>query len=622
MRIPSNAQKQAIMHLSGPAVVTAGPGSGKTFVIVSRILYLIQNYHIPPDNILVITYTKAAAMEMKERYEKANTASSAGVHFGTFHSICYNILRRSGVSGAGSLIKESDKRKLLQIILANHGLSSKSSYDAVSNLINHISRVKNLTSDKSGRIPENGSLAIFTEPELQMLQKDYDRYLREQGLVDFEDMINETFRLLSGNPGILTGYRRLFRYILADEFQDINPPQYELLKLLAGTDNNLFVVGDDDQAIYGFRGAAPGIMRGFLTDFPMAKQIMLTENYRCGAEIVKLSADMISRNKERFPKEFISMKKEGNAAFFCFDTRKEEERKLVDMLLSTDKRQLFDTAVIVRTNAEAVQYAGLLREYGIPVKGQYVREDDIYHGFIMEDVSAFLAYLYEGGKRRDFIRFMNKPDRFLTREALPGEKVERAQMESYYRQNPAMRREIDTIFRQLSIAERLQPLLAVSFFRKTWGYDRYLRQRAKDYREFQRFVNLADNVQACFKEFKPRAGIRDFIKQKADKAGNPMPSTELQEGVNILTMHGSKGLEFERVFLPDVNEGIIPGKNVITESAIEEERRLLYVAMTRAKEELNIYCTKERGRKPSRYLEGLVQCQSHVSCQVNNPAAG
>ena len=185
-----------------------------------------------------------------------------------------------------------------------------------------------------------------------------------------------------------------------------------------------------------------------------------------------------------------------------------------------------------------------------------------------------------------------------------------------------MRREIDTIFRQLSIAERLQPLLAVSFFRKTWGYDRYLRQRAKDYREFQRFVNLADNVQACFKELKPRAGIRDFIKQKADKAGNSMPSTKLQEGVNILTMHGSKGLEFGRVFLPDVNEGIIPGKNVITESAIEEERRLLYVAMTRANEELNIYCTKERGRKPSRYLEGLVQCQSHVSCQVNNPAAG
>ena len=341
---------------------------------------------------------------------------------------------------------------------------------------------------------------------------------------------------------------------------------------------------------------------------------MLTENYRCGAEIVKLSAGMISRNKERFPKEFIAVKRKGKADFFCFDTRKEEERKLRDMLLSLDKGQLFDTAVIVRTNAEAVQYAGLLKEYGIPVKGQYVRADDIYHGFIMEDVSAFLSYLYEGAKRSDFLRFMNKPGRFLTREALPSERVEKAQMESYYRQNPAMRGEIDTIFRQLSIAERLQPHLAVSFFRKTWGYDRYLRQKAKDYREFQSFVNLADKVQACFKELKPGAGIRDFIKKKADKTGDSMPSTELQEGVNILTMHGSKGLEFERVFLPDVNEGIIPGKNVITESAIEEERRLLYVAMTRAKEELHIYCTKERGRKPSRYLEGLVQCSNKVSC--------
>ncbi|MDE6892062.1 MAG: UvrD-helicase domain-containing protein, partial [Lachnospiraceae bacterium] len=252
MKVPNSAQKKAIMHLSGPAVVTAGPGSGKTHVIVSRILYLIEN-HIPPDNILVITYTKAAAAEMKERYEKSRQSSDVprGVHFGTFHSICYNILRQSGAACASSLIKESDKRKLLQIILANHGLFEKAGYDGVTGLENLISRMKNLELEHLKNTAESGCFALFTDDECALLKRDYDRHLREQGLIDFEDMIGECIRLLSGSPGLLNKYRRLFWYILADEFQDINPPQYKLLKLLAAPSDNLFVVGDDDQSIYG-----------------------------------------------------------------------------------------------------------------------------------------------------------------------------------------------------------------------------------------------------------------------------------------------------------------------------------------------------------------------------------
>lgn len=608
MKVPNSAQKKAIMHLSGPAVVTAGPGSGKTHVIVSRILYLIEN-HIPPDNILVITYTKAAAAEMKERYEKSRQSSDVprGVHFGTFHSICYNILRQSGAACASSLIKESDKRKLLQIILANHGLFEKAGYDGVTGLENLISRMKNLELEHLKNTAESGCFALFTDDECALLKRDYDRHLREQGLIDFEDMIGECIRLLSGSPGLLNKYRRLFRYILADEFQDINPPQYKFLKLLAAPSDNLFVVGDDDQSIYGFRGAAPGIMSGFLKDFPKAERIMLTENYRCRAEIVKLSGSVIARNKERFPKEFVPVKEGGKVLFFCFDSRREEEIKLTGELARLSREQLCKTAVILRTNAEICQYAGLLKRAGISVKGQYIREEDIYHGFIMEDMSAFLSYLYEGERRGDFIRFMNKPNRFLTREALPGERVSRSLMEAYYRNNPAMEAEIAAIFGQLSIASQLRPSLAAAFFRKTWGYDRYLRQKAKDFGEFQRFMDLADRVQDCFRELKPGNGVRDFVKQKADRAGNAAPLTGARDGVSILTMHGCKGLEFERVFLPDVNEGVIPGKNVLTESALEEERRLLYVAMTRAKEELHIYCTRERGRKPSRYLEGLVR---------------
>ncbi|MCM1135624.1 MAG: ATP-dependent helicase [Clostridium sp.] len=679
MRELSNAQKEAMMHLLGPAMVTAGPGSGKTFVIVNRILYLISRHHIRPDNILVITYTKAAANEMKERYKKAcqkayqkarqlneellspphapafEGQSPGSVHFGTFHSVCYHILQQSGRIRPDSLIKENDRRKLLEILLGNRGLSAKCDYDTITNLLNVISRMKNFSGGNMmvGResiLPENlEKLALeFSTNELQALKSDYDNYLREQRLIDFDDMIGECLRLLTDNPVVLEKYRQQFQYILADEFQDINSPQYEVLKLLAAPRNNLFVVGDDDQAIYGFRGATPGIMRRFLEDYQGARQVMMTENYRCGAAIVTLSEKVISRNKERFQKKFRPVNAGGCVSAVRFDTRREEEMALIKELAALNESELLNTAVILRTNREAAQYAGLLKEAKIPVKSWRAGRETIFHSFIMKDVTAFLCYLYEGNKRSDFLYFMNKPNRFLSRGALPFEKVSQEQMERYYAKNPQMRLEIAALFRQLEIAAGLSPYLAVSFFRKTWGYDGYLRQRAADYGEYQRLLRQADKVQECFKELRNCRGIREFVENLAERQGSPLTEKqgnllaekqdsplaekqsnlltgkqgssltdkkgsllmEKQEGVSILTMHGSKGLEFERVFLPDVNEGIIPGKNINTEAALEEERRLLYVAMTRAKEKLYLYCTKERGRKPSRYLEGLADWKS------------
>lgn len=619
MREPSKAQREAIIHLSGPAVITAGPGSGKTFVIVNRILYLIQHHHIRPDNILVITYTKAAASEMKERCEKAFLSdrklleelsrqgiSCHNIHFGTFHSVCYHILRQSGVVRGDCLIKENDKRKLLRMILGNHGLSSQCDYDTISNLENAISYRKNLGKMPAGKeLSSKDGPAKFCAEKLRVLQEDYDNYLREQGRIDFDDMIGECLKFLTGNREALGRYRQLFRYILADEFQDMNPPQYEVLKLLASPSNNLFVVGDDDQAIYGFRGATPGIMKNFPADFPNSRQLMLTENYRCKTAIVKLSEKVISRNKERFAKKFYPMKSGGHVSEVCFDTRRQQEQELVCKLSALSKEELLNTAVILRTNRETGWYAGLLKDAHIPIKENRVADRAFYHGFIMEDVIAFLSYLYEGNRRGDFIRFMNCPDRFFTRSALPSERVDKEEMKRYYRQNPEMCREIDVFFRQLEIASGLSPHLAVGFFRKACQYDSYLRKKAKDYGEYQYWAAQADKVQDCFWQMRKGKNVREFVESLAEKEGKSEPLMEKRDGVSLLTMHGSKGLEFDRVFLPDLNEGVIPGKNISSGEALEEERRLLYVAMTRAKEELYLYCTKERGRKPSRYLEGL-----------------
>ncbi len=642
LKTPSNTQRQAIEHLSGPAQVIAGPGSGKTYTIIQRILYLIKHHHIPPENILVITYTKAAANEMKERYEEAcglniahagkdsivagsdvtsadkttdriymGNAASGSVVFGTFHGVCYHILRRSGSFRCTSLIKETDKRKLLEVLARGRNLSGQCDYDKITRLQNSISRMKNL-----GNAAEDIS-EEFSYEDLIYIKEEYDKYLRDQNLLDFDDMITECLKLLTANPAFRRRYQQTFSYILVDEFQDINFPQYQILKFLAAPTNNLLVVGDDDQSIYGFRGASPGIMKRFMTDFPKGRQIFLTDNYRSGSQIVVLAGKMIAQNKQRYQKEFYPVRTGGKVSALCFDTRKQEEMRLISELSSPEPscgivsktEQLEGTAIILRTNLEVVQYRELLRESGIPVKGKGIRDCDLFHGFVMDDISAFLSYLFEGNKRCDFIKFMNKPNRFISRSALVCEKVGLEQLERYYAQNTEMRSQLRLFFGQLKIAEGLSPHLAISLFRKTLGYEAYIRQKAGDYRTYKRWAAQTGQIQEYFKEYKVdgRAGsVKNFITRLAEKAGEGTARTVDESGVSVLTMHGSKGLEFERVFLPDVNDGIIPGKECQTVEALEEERRLLYVAMTRAKDELFLYYTKERGRKLSRFLTGLI----------------
>ena len=296
----------------------------------------------------------------------------------------------------------------------------------------------------------------------------------------------------------------------------------------------------------------------------------------------------------------------GKITALCFDTHREEERSLIAEISALKPEQLPDTSVILRTNREVVQFGELLKSAGIAVKGKRISDADLFHGFVMEDVIAFLSYLYEGNKRGDFIRFMNKPNRFLTRSAILSETVKIEHIEQYYRNNASMLSDIRAFWGQLQIAASLKPYLSVSLFRKTLGYDRYLREKAQDDREYQRLMKQADIIQHCFKDFSPGNSVREFAERKADQAGEASALMIEEKGVSVLTMHGAKGLEFDRVFLPDVNEGIIPGKNSITPEALEEERRLLYVAITRAKNELIIYYTKERGRKRSRFLEGII----------------
>lgn len=602
MREPSKTQQKAIMHLHGPAEIIAGPGSGKTFTIVHRILYLIRQCHISPEKILVITYTKAAAREMKERYEREinhlSVPISNPVNFGTFHSICYNILLQAGALTPSSLIKEADRRRFIQTLLQNQGIASANDFDTVSNILNEISRKKNLVKSEA---PDK--IAV-TSVDFQTILRNYNNYLSEQGLIDFDDMITECLRLLRNKSSVRKKYQEQFSYLLADEFQDINLPQYEILKLLAYPENNLFVVGDDDQAIYGFRGATPGIMKQFPADFQGCKRIMLTENYRSGSRIINLAGEVIKGNTERFEKQFLPMQNGGHIQRTCFDNRTEEEQALVISLKELKNEELYNTAIILRTNLEAQLYKELLTKEQIPVNGKR-QNTDLWNSFILNDFISFLSFIYLGHKRSDLIKFMNKPNRFLLREAFPSEKVSRDHPMTYYQKNHDMQNTLDHFFSKLSIAEKLCPQLAISLFRGKLGYDDYLKEKAMSKENGNFYFRQADELQSFFGNYSPGTDLYAFVQKESEKSKELKTGYIQEKGVAVITMHASKGLEFDHVYLPDVNEGIIPGKKCLTKEALEEERRLLYVAITRARNTLNIYYTKERNRKLSRFLSEI-----------------
>lgn len=628
MRVPSKQQKNAIMHLTGPAQVIAGPGSGKTFTIIQRILYLVHKRQISPDKILVITYTKAAAEEMSNRYKLAvseifnaqkGTAHSDDtpyekVHFGTFHSICWQILCQS-YRGSLSLISESAKRELIRQLLINSDQSNIDNndnlYDLISEIINGISRSKNQSSQSTEtikRLKDRPGRSIIGIPcaKYMGIKNKYEQYLMEQNLLDFDDMIMKCLELFYKQPAVLKKYQMQFDYILADEFQDINLPQYQILKLLAAPGNNLFVVGDDDQAIYGFRGASPGIMKQFLSDYPRGKQMMLTENYRSGSPIVSLAAKMICQNKDRFEKQFYPMKSDGNVRLRCFENRKQEEDHLLRCLKTFKRKELAKTAVILRTNIEAAQYRELLQTADIPVTGKPLKDTGLFNSFVMRDMVSFLSFIYNGRKRGDFFGFMNKPNRFLLREAFTDESISFLHFKRYFSENSETLRKMETFWKQLTLAGQLNSEFALSLFRGALGYDHYLEEKAVNSMQKKLWFYQANQAQKLFQDYVPGTDIKRFVRKKEENAAFLMADSIQTEGVHICTMHSAKGLEFERVFLPDVNEGIIPSKKCITAEALEEERRLLYVAITRAEKELEIYYTKERGRTISRYLKNLI----------------
>ncbi len=611
----SNAQRRAVTHVDGPLLVLAGPGSGKTTVITRRTRYLIEDCKIKPSQILVITFTRAAAREMRERFLRQTKNDGTAVSFGTFHAVFFQILKLAYGYGAENILKEEQKYQFLRDSIRKAKLELDDEAEFLSDVAAEISRVKNERSDLNTYQASTCNSAVF-----KGIYNDYDNRLRRSNLIDYDDMLVYCYELLKERPDILGAWQRKYQYILVDEFQDINQLQYDIVRLLAAPEDNLFIVGDDDQSIYRFRGAKPRIMLNFEKDYPKAERVVLDTNYRSTPEIVKGAGKVIGHNQERFPKEIHAAKDTGfQILTHDFPTQEEENACIVDKIRTyADKGGAYsDIAVLFRTNTQPRHLVEELMSAGIPFRMRD-RLPNIYDHWIAKDVFTYVRMAFGSKKRSDFLQIMNRPKRYIGRECLEEEEIAWEVLLCCYEDKPWVCERIEKFQSDLKMIERLSPFGALHYIRNIVGYEEYLKEYAEyRNRKPEELLEVLDELQALskgFKTFEEWFGhIEDYRKELERQSKEQEKESN---SVSLATMHSSKGLEYRIVFIPDVNEKVTPHKRAFLEADIEEERRLFYVAMTRAKELLYIFSVKKlfnRRAERSRFLEELLE-EEHITC--------
>ena len=591
----NKSQHCAIHHKDGAMLVLAGPGSGKTAVITQRTKNLIEEYNIPPSDILVITFTKAASNEMKERFYLLMGDRNARVSFGTFHAVFFTILKSAYNFSSENIISEDMRYRIMREILSGYMLDYKDENEFIGNLLGEIGMIKNSRIDIN-----NFYSGVCGEDIFRKIYKEYEARLRKSRLIDFDDMLLYTYELFEQRKDILASWQKKFKYILIDEFQDINRIQYEIMKMLAYPQNNMFIVGDDDQSIYRFRGSRPEIMLNFEKDFPGAKRILLDVNYRCGKYIVETSKNLISHNKERFDKTKV---------YITFENRRDENMYLIKDIkeLVGNGRCFKEFAVLFRTNIQARSLIEQLMSYNIPFK---IRDavPNIYEHWIANDIFTYQRLAMGSHERKDFLQIMNRPKRYISRDSLRHECVEFAAWKKEFETQPWIAERIEKLECDLKLISQMSPYASVNYIRRGIGYDGFLKEYAK-YKSIneEELSDMLDEIQESAAAYKTFAEWHEHIKKYTSELKNHAKSHEEEtDAVTLSTFHSSKGLEYRNVYLIDVNEGIVPYKKAILEKDIEEERRLFYVGMTRAKEKLSIYSVRsvnDKSTSVSRFVE-------------------
>ena len=626
-------QSLAIKHFSGPCMILAGPGSGKTTVIANRIRNLTEEYRVPPEKILVITFTRAAAEEMKERY-RVLTGGEQGVAFGTFHALFFKIIRYAYRYDSSNILTEDERTRFIRDAAQKAGTENALDSDFVFALSNEIGRIKSGGGDLT-KIKTRS--AITDKGKFEEIYAEFERILRAEKKLDFDDMMLLCLRLFKEHPEVLKFWQEHYEYILIDEFQDICPLQYELVKLIALPHNNIFVVGDDDQSIYAFRGASPEMMFGFEKDYkrsPGYERITLGVNYRCSLEIVESSSHLIAHNKKRFKKELKSGRggllkglfKTDTVLFRSFPDVGKEFTYTVNMIENLIARGIDpgEIAVLYRVNTQPGLLVSKLKERNI----KFVIRDtvsNIYDHWVAKNIFAYMELaaingstdrgvgnqvsVSVNGPGRDlFLQIANRPTRYIRRESLRRSDLS---FEILYRENADksyVRERLDKLKYDLAMLSKLPPKAAVNYIRKAVGYDGFLKKYAEErLLDAEGLFDILNELEASAAEFSAYADWKKHIEEYTEALRRrSSEKKEKETGVGLLTFHSAKGMEFDTVFLIDASEDYTPYWQAATSAEIEEERRMFYVALTRAKNRLFVLHADDRfgkKREPSRFLK-------------------
>ena len=626
----SSNQKKAIEHGAGPLMVLAGPGSGKTFVITHRIKYLIEGPGINPAHILVVTFSRAAAKEMKDRFEKL--CKKSFVTFGTFHSVFFNLLKTAYGFGSEQIASDELRYTLIKELIKRNAIENEDVNTLAGNLLNEIALVK----QDNISIKNYYSNSISSDT-FKKIYRDYESELEARGKLDFEDMLSLTYELLSERSDILKAVQNRYRYILVDEFQDINFLQYNIIKLMAGEKQNITVVGDDDQSIYSWRGAKPENMQRLREDFDL-KVIKLEQNYRSSQRILHCANILIDNNEHIFDKRIFSELGEGEKLNVIEAKNEEHEaERIVGEIIAhrfSKKTKYKDYAILYRGNHQSRLLEKLLMQNRIPYK--ISGGTSFFSRTEIKDMMAYLRLVVNQDDDAAFLRIVNTPKREIGAATLEklGLLANEKQVslfeaifdfELIHRLTPKPYQALQDFARWIveiaDQAERADPIEAIKDLLAKIQYEAYLYETAVSPKAAEM---QSRNVQTLFEwvqsmlegneieepmnlvQVVNRLTLRDMLERGEDD--------DEADQVQLMTLHASKGLEFPHVFLIGMEEGILPHQTSLDEDNVEEERRLAYVGITRAQQTLTFSLCKERRQygeitkpEPSRFLLELPQ---------------
>ena len=590
-------QLKAVNHLDGPCMVLAGPGSGKTRVITYRIANMVVNKNIKPTSILAISFTKASSIEMKNRaLSLSNDFRMNKVTYGTFHSVFFRILRYFENYNIESILDEKTKRIGLKNILKGLNIENADDDETIGQVINEISYVKNELMDKRDFKSE-----VLTNDEFIKVYNFYEEYKQQMNKIDFDDMLIKTYELLKNNKAALDRVRSVYRYILVDEFQDINKVQFEALKLIANPSNNIFVVGDEDQSIYGFRGSRPDFLLEFEEYFSNTKKVLLDINYRSKGEIINIANRLIEKNTNRYEK--VIKCGQGNGAKVNYISPEDSEEEAVYIAkdiknkVQEDYTEYTDFAVIYRTNIQSRALVDVFMDMRIPfvVKDSIVT---IYDHWAAQDILAYLRIGVNPNSNKDWIRIINKPFRYISKDNLNLIKDEPDFINSLINKcdlHPKQVKTINDLNIDISYVKGLNPKNAISYIRTTLDYDRYILDYCANRKiKTNGLIEILNELESSATNFKTIQEYLEHIERVKSEIVDNKNNKET-DGVIFTTMHSAKGLEFKNVYIIGANEGTIPHEKSYEiddeekkNDQIEEERRLMYVAITRAEENICI----------------------------------